>query len=157
MAASSSATLSSIATLNGSISIGLFHVPFDDRRRREHDGTHERRAIGLRLRDGLLRDARDFVLRQVAARGEAPRAVDERANAEAVRLVVGDAGDALFARRDVLTAIANEANVGVVGPGALRGIEGDHRELFDVGFGSDERRIRRRRSDESVGREATGG
>ena len=124
-AASSSATLSSIATVNGSISIGLFHVPFDRRRRREHDRPHERRAIRVRLRDGLLGDARHFVRREIATGGEAPRAVDERANAEAVGLVVGDARDALLARRHVLIAIANEANVGVVGAGALRGVERD--------------------------------
>lgn len=124
----------------------------DDRRGGEHDGPHERRSVCTRLCDRLLRDARHLFPRQITAGGETPRTADERPHAESIGLVVGDAGDALFARREVLAAIANEAHVGVIGAGTLRGLERDRRELFDVRLSGDNRGIR---GDESAGRDAT--
>src|SRR5204863_5338076 len=92
-----------------------------------------RRAIGARLRDRLLGNARNFVARQLAARRESPSTGDERSNAKTVRLVVGDTRDALLARRDVLRAIANEADVRVVGAGTFCGVERAGRQLAGVG------------------------
>ena len=51
--------------------------------------------------------------RHRARGGEAPAAVDERADAEAVRLAVADAGDLALARRDRLAAVAADPRVGV--------------------------------------------
>ena len=158
LAASSSATLSSIGDARTDRSrSGCVHVPLATAGAgREHDGAHERGAVGARLRDGLLGDARDLVAREVAARGEAPRAVDERANAEAVRLVVGDA------RRRAARAstrsecdCARSARRRSSAPALFAASSATHRELLDVGIarrraataGDGERRERRSRGD----------
>ena len=158
-AASSMPTLSSIATLNGSISIGLFHVPFATAGAGASTTgrtSAERFAFACATACLATRETSSRVRSRLAAKPHAP--FDERANAESIRLVVGDTGDALLARRDVLIAIANEANVGVVSARALRGVEREHRELFDVGLGGDDRRIWRfERRDERVGRAKAGG
>ena len=136
-AASSSATLSSIGTSNGSIFDRAASTCRSRRRRhgREHDGPHERGAIRLRLRDGLTRDARHLIRREIAARGEAPRAVHEHAHAEAEGLGVGQRLHAMLARLDGLIAILADAHVRVFGAGGLRGIERAHRELLECRIG----------------------
>ena len=60
---------------------------------------------------------------------ESPRSVDERANAAAHRVGVGDVDDLLLAGLNEVLAVASDANVGVVGAGHLRGVERVHHEL----------------------------
>ena len=106
-------------TANGSISIGgAPDAVGGGGDRREHDGTHDGDAVRARLQRGLPRDAGDFVARDFAAGREAPRAIDEGAHAEALRLVVDEPLHALLAREERLGAIAVEADVGVGGAGA---------------------------------------
>ncbi len=90
---------------------------------------------------GDLRRARDArrlargelhgVARELARGGEAPRAIDERPHADAVRLGVAHVGDLPLAREDRLTTVASDAGVGVRGAGVARRLERFHEQLLD--------------------------
>src|SRR4029078_10004798 len=95
--------------------------------------------------------------RRAWARREAPAPPAERAHAETVGLVVRDARDALFARGHILIAIANEADVGVFGARALRGIQRDGRQLGDARLRRDRVLIAVLRRTQRIGRDATDG
>ncbi len=83
----------------------------------------------------MFGDAGDFFLGDVARGGEAPRALDEGADAEAEGVVVGDPLHASFSRRDGLRATVADPHVGVVGAGAFGFIDGEERELLEGGVG----------------------
>ncbi len=100
---------------------------------REDDRPQPSGAVGARLGDGLLRDARDLVAREVATGGEAPRAADDHAHPEAERLRIGERLDASLAGEDVLIANAADAHVGILGAGGLGGVERAHGEFFEGG------------------------
>ena len=94
-------------------------------------GLH--RARGARHHDrferGRLR-ARSVI---DARRGKAPAAVDQRPDANAVRLAVADAGDLPLTRRDLLSPVAADADVGVRRSRTARGVERFVGELDDRG------------------------
>jgi hypothetical protein len=100
--------------------------------RRELDGADDRCLVRPRLRDRLPRHARDLVGGQLAAGGEAPRAVDEHAHAEAGGLVVDEPLNAVLAREDVLRAVATDPTVRVLRAGGLGRIERAHGELLEA-------------------------
>ncbi len=123
LAASSSAIFSSIGTSSGSRANGRHPGAGHRRDRRELDAALPHDARGPRHGGRVARGALRAGARHGARRGEAPAAVHERADAEAVRLAVADAGHLTLARRDGLPAIAADAHVGVRRAGLLRGVE----------------------------------
>ena len=104
------------------------------RRGREHHRVQLARAVGPGLRDRGLRDRRDGVLRELAGGGESPRAVHQRADADAVGVVVAHALHDLVARVDVLLAARGDAHVGVRRAGTLGDVERDLHELARGGI-----------------------
>src|SRR5262249_53738646 len=78
----------------------------------------------LRERDGQLRDALHFVLGEVEAAGEAPRAVEQDAHAEAGLLVLLQRGDLAVADGELLALDEGEADVAPRGAGRAGDVEG---------------------------------
>ena len=71
----------------------------------------------------LACSTRDAFWCQVVGGGESPGTAGDDPNAAAVRLRIGDAGDAAIPRAHRLAEVAVEARVGVGGTGGLRGRE----------------------------------
>ncbi len=133
-AASSSATLSTIGTVKGSVSMGVFHAPLVPRRPgASTTGRHERGAVGLRLRHRALHEGEHLVLGELAAGGEAPCAVGQHADADAERLGIIECLHAVLAGEDALAAVLGDAHIGVLRAGLLGGVDAEEREILDRG------------------------
>ena len=106
-----------------------------DRRGREHDGALQRGARRARDRDGAFGGR--LRGRAVDARGggEAPGAVDDDADADAVRLGGADGDDVVLARVDRLGATADDAHVGVARAAALGGVERARHDVVERAIG----------------------
>ena len=99
----------------------------------EADPLAERGGGGPGDPDGLAGDAVGLGRRQAVRAGEAPRAVDEDPDAEALGLARGDALDAAGLDGDRLVDAADDANVGIARAelgGRIQGSVGEisHRE-----------------------------
>ena len=97
--------------------------------RREHGVPHLRQRRRLRDLDRERRDAVRFVRGDDLRRGEAPRAVGDRAHAEPERIRAVGALEPSVLDERVLLVAADEADVGVRGAALTRGIEGALREI----------------------------
>ena len=82
-------------------------------------------AARARAREGdrALVRRRGAFLRETAVAGEAPGAVDEDADADALGLAVGDRLDLAVLRRDVLRPARDGARVRVAGPAGRRRVD----------------------------------
>ncbi len=121
---------------------------------REHHRAHEGARLACACAIAPLGElsTSSFVSSRLAAKPHAP--FDERANAEAVGLVVRDACTRCSRVEMRWLRFRTNAHVGVLRAGALGGIEAEQRELFDVGASPADDRVRtgrtRRRSQATV-------
>jgi len=92
-------------------------------RRRFGEAPHRDGRAGARDRDCEGSRAIEAVVRKVGARSEAPRAVEERANAVAARARVGEGRDRTVADLDSLRATVLEANIRIRRSARAGGIE----------------------------------
>ena len=112
-AASRSAIFVSSETANGSSSTGVSYVPWAGGRSSSTTGVAQGGGRGPRDPDGLAGDAIGLSGRQDVRAREAPRAVDEDADAEPFVLAGGDAFDAAGLDRDGLAEPSDDAHVGI--------------------------------------------
>ena len=103
---------------------GCLVVPFGGRPVVERDGCPERGRRGAGDADGLRRDPVRLFRVDAMRAGEAPCAVDQDADPEALALAGGDAFDAARLDRDRLVAAADDADVGIGGAEGGRRVEG---------------------------------
>ena len=89
----------------------------------ELDAAGLHRTRGTRQHDRLERGRLRASASHHARRGEPPRAVDQRAHAETVRLVIADAEHLPLARRHALTTVATDAHVSIGRTRSTRGVE----------------------------------
>ena len=89
----------------------------------EDHGPAHGRGAGPGDPDGLGGDSIGFDARQTMRGRESPRAIDEDANAEALRLVAQDSGQPAALDVDRLLAAADDADVGVRRPAQPGGVE----------------------------------
>ena len=81
------------------------------------------RGAGAGERDSAKRCIAGALLRKAGVAGEAPGAVDEDANADPLRLGVGDGVDLTVLRRHQLRTAPDDAGVRVAGAGADGGVD----------------------------------
>ena len=93
----------------------------------EHDRAAEGGGRGPGDADGLRGDPVDLGRLDAPRAGEAPRAVDEDPDAEALALARGDALDPAGLDRDRLGEAMDDADVGVGGAAARGGVQGPSR------------------------------
>src|SRR6476646_2914576 len=111
------------ATLSAASFVAKSSATFVWRDRRLLILPAHRALSGARQAHGLASAARDGLLRHRCGRRKSPCSVNERANADPIRLGVGDAGDLMLARVQRLTAIVADARVGVLSAGSFRGVQ----------------------------------
>ena len=123
-AARRSPILRSSGTVNGSSSTGVSNVPVAGGRSSRTVGSRRAVALARAMRTASPATRSTSSHRQDVAAREAPRAVDEDADAEALALPGGDALDATGLDRDRFVEPADDADVRIPGAQGRGRIEG---------------------------------